>query len=183
MTGRLGKVSHCERVIKGGVPAVEVLVELGDDEHPETVTAELLSEPGVDALPLPGDEVMIEEAEGAGETTANAFADPKNAGKAADGERRTYARDASGKVVVEAWLKGDGSGSLFNEKGKFTLLPDGSLSYNDGAFTVDVDGNAKFKGEVTAMAGTPTVPLPGVTLSLHTHNSGVGPTTPPNPGT
>jgi hypothetical protein len=180
MTGRLGKVSHCERTIKGddGTPVVNVFVELGDDGHPETVTAELLAEPGVDALPLPGDEAMIEEAEGQGETSINAFADPKNAGKAEPGERRIYARDASGKVVFEVWIKGDGSGSLINEKGKFTLLADGSLDHNDGAFTCDPQGNAAFKGEVTAMAQTTPV-----RLSTHLHGTGVGPTTAPTPGT
>lgn len=179
MTGRLGNVDSATRVDVDGVPTVVVKVDCGD----ELLTAEHLDSPGVDALPLPGDECMIEECEGVGATSVNAYADPKNVGKAEPGERRTYARDASGKVVIESWLKADGSGTLFNEKGKLTLLPDGSLSYNDGAFIVDVNGNAKFKGEVTAMAGTPAVPLPGVKLSTHLHPTGVGPTSPPTPGT
>ncbi len=175
MTGRLGKVSHCERVTKGEVPAVEVLVELGDDENPETVTAELLLEPGVDALPLPGDEVMIEEAEGQGETTANAFADPKNMGKAAAGEHRTYARDASGEVVCEVWCKADGTVAVTSIKSGSKLNLNGVL--------IDQQGNITAPGEVKAMAGTPEAPLPGVKLSTHLHGTGVGPTTAPTPGT
>jgi hypothetical protein len=111
MTGRLGKVSHCERTIKGddGTPVVNVFVELGDDGHPETVTAELLAEPGVDALPLPGDEAMIEEAEGQGETSINAFADPKNAGKAEPGERRIYARDLAARSSSRSGSRATGA--------------------------------------------------------------------------
>lgn len=179
MTGRLGNVEKVVRGEKNGVPVVQVEVDLGD----ELLTAEHLASPGVDAPPLPGDEVMVSESEGEGETHAIGYADPKNPSLAADGEFRAYGRDATGNVKVTVWLKGDGSGTLFNEKGKFTLLPDGSFSYNDGAFIVDVEGNAKFKGEVTAMAGTPEAPLPGVKLSTHLHPTGVGPSGAPTPGT
>jgi hypothetical protein len=175
MTGRLGKVSHSERIAKDGVPVVLIYVELGDEDHPETVTAEMLAEPGVDALPLPGDEVMIEEAEGQGETSVNAFADPKNPGVAADGEHRTYARDASGAVVCEVWCKADGTVDVKSIK-------DGSKLNLNGVL-IDQQGNITTPGEVKAMAGTPEAPLPGVTLSKHLHGSGVGPTTPPTSGT
>lgn len=175
MTGRLGKVSHSERTTKDGVPVVVVFVELGDDNSSELVSSELLCEPGVDALPLPGDEVMIEEAEGRGETSVNAFADPKNAGKAADGERRTYARDAAGNVVCEVWQKADGTIAI-------TSIKDGSKLNLNGVL-IDQQGNITTPGEVKAMAGTPEAPLPGVTLSLHTHPTGVGPSGPATPGT
>jgi len=175
MTGRLGKVSHSERITKDGVPVVLIYVELGDENQPETVTAEMLAEPGVDALPLPGDEVMIEEAEGQGETSVNAFADPKNAGKAADGERRTYARDGSGEVACEVWCKADGTVAIKSIKSGSSLDFNGVL--------IDQQGNITTPGDVKAMAGTPDAPLPGVKLSTHTHGSGVGPTTPPTPGT
>lgn len=178
MTGRLGNVEKVVRGVKGGVPIVQVEVELGD----ELLTAEHLDSPGVDAPPLPGDEVMVAESEGEGETYVAGYADPKNPSLAADGEYRAYARDAEGNIKVTVWLKADGTGTIFNESGKFTLLPDGSFSYNDGAFTVDVNGNAKFAGEVTAMVGTPEAPLPGVTLSKHLHPTGVGPSGAPTPG-
>lgn len=179
MTGRLGNV---EKVVRGetdGVPIVQVEVDLGD----ELLTAEHLDTAGVDAPPLPGDEAMVAESEGVGETYVAGYADPKNPSLAADGEHRVYARDAEGNIKVTVWLKGDGTGTLFNANGRFTLLPDGSFNYNDGAFIVDVDGNAKFKGEVTAMAGTPEAPLPGVKLSKHLHPTGVGPSGAPTPGT
>lgn len=174
-SGRLGKVSHCERVKKNGVPTVEVFVELGDDEHPETVTAELLSAPGVDALPLPGDEVVIEETEGSGDTIAQAFADIINEGKAADGEHRTYARDAAGAVACEIWCKADGTVAVKSIK-------DGSKLNLNGVL-IDQQGNITTPGDVKAMAGTPDAPQPGVKLSTHLHPTGVGPTSAPTPGT
>jgi hypothetical protein len=175
MTGRLGKVSHCERTKKDGVPTVQVFVELGDDQNPETVTAELLSPPGVDALPLPGDEVVIEEAEGSGDTIAQAFADIINEGLAADGEHRTYARDASGAIACEIWCKGDGTVAVKSIKAGSKIDLNGVL--------IDQQGNITAPGEVQAMVGTPDVPLPGVKLSRHLHPTGVGPTSAPTPGT
>lgn len=173
--GRLGTVVFCQRGNTDGVPTVQVQIELGDEGHPETVTSELLSEPGVDALPLKGDEAVIEESEGAGHTIVQAFGDVKNAGKAAPGERRTYARDADGVVVCEVWCKGDGTISI-------TSIKDGSKLNLNGVL-IDQQGNITTPGDVKAMAGTPDAPLPGVKLSTHLHNSGVGPTAPPTPGT
>lgn len=183
MSARLGKVAHCERVVEDSVPKVRVFVDEGDSENPELIEAELLSEPGVDALPLPGDEVSIIESEGSGNTISQAFADLMNPGKAEQGERRTYARADDGKIVAEVWLKKDGTVVTKNDKGKLTLHTDGTLEYGDGLFIVDLEGNVKFKGEVTAMAGTPDAPLPGVKLSTHLHPTGVGPTSAPTPGT
>jgi hypothetical protein len=177
MTARLGSVVLVERVVKGGVPTVEVQVSIAD----ETITAELLLGPGCDSLPIQGDEVLLSEGEGAGATYAMAFGDAKNAGTAEGGEWRGYSRDADGDVIAECWLKKDGTAVTKNKNGSLTLKPDGTLDYGDGLFVVDLEGNAKFKGEVTAKAGTPEAPLPGVKLSTHKHGSGVGPTTPPLP--
>lgn len=171
MTARLGTVAHVERSSKDGVPTVEVHVEIGD----ETITAELMQEPGVDALPLPGDEVAIEEAEGAGDTIATAFADPKNTGTAEEGERRQYARDAEGTLVCEIWQKKDGTIVLKS-------IASGSKLDLNGVL-IDQQGNIVAPGEITAMAGTPEAPLPGVKVSQHLHPTGVGPSGPPTPGT
>ena len=175
MTGRLGKVSHCSRVKKGDVPTVEVFVELGDDDNPETVTAELLLAPGIDALPLPGDEVVVEETEGSGDTIAQAFADLINEGKADAGEHRIYARDAAGVVACEIWCKADGTVAVKSIKDGGKLNLNGVL--------IDQQGNITTPGDVKAMAGTPDAPLPGVTLSKHLHPTGVGPSGPPQTGT
>jgi hypothetical protein len=171
MTGRLGNVDSVTRVDVGGVPTVVVKVDLGD----ELLTSEHLDSAGVDALPLPGDECMVEECEGLEATSVNAYADPKNLGKAEPGERRTYARDAAGEVVCEVWCKGDGTIALKSIKSGSKIDLNGVL--------IDQQGNITTPGDVKALAGTPEVPLPGVTLSGHLHGSGVGPTTSPTPGT
>lgn len=172
--GQRGVVKKTERVEHG----VDVTVDLSDDDA-NLVTAEHYTPPGLDVLPLPGDEVVVEEADGQGEGTAVAYQDLKNPGKAVAGEWRFYARNSSGSPVCEIWLKGDGTVEVSNASGKYKLLPDGSLDYNDGAFTCDPQGNAAFKGEVTAMAGTPAA----VKVSTHLHPTGVGPSGPPQPGT
>jgi hypothetical protein len=175
MTSRLGKVSHCERVKEGDVPKVLVFVDEGDDGNPEMTTAEMLSEPGVDALPLPGDDVAIIKSEGAGNTIAQAFADLINEGKAEPGEHRTYARDPSGAIACEVWCKGDGIVAIKSIK-------EGSKIDLNGVL-IDQQGNITAPGEITAMVGTPDVPLPGTKTSKHTHPTGVGPSGPPMPGT
>lgn len=174
MTARLGKVSHSERVVDEGVPKVRVFVEEGDEGSPDPIEVELLAEPGVDALPLPGDEVAILESEGKGNTIAQAFADIINAGKAEPGEHRTYARDPDGVVVCEVWCKGDGTVAITSIKAGSKLDLNGVL--------IDQQGNIVAPGEITAMAGTPEAPLPGAKLSAHLHPTAVGPSGPPTPG-
>ncbi len=164
MAGERGTVLKAERTAAG----VDVVVDTTGGETGD-VTAEHYTPPGVDSLPLPGDEVVVEEADGQGEATASKYQhDPQ--GKAAPGEFRVYARKAGGELVCEIWMKADGT---------IAVKGDGPLDYNDGAFVVDKDGNAQFKGEVTAMAGTPAA----VTLSQHLHPTAMGPSGPPQPGT
>jgi hypothetical protein len=174
MKDRLGKVSHCERVVEDGVPKVRVFVDEGDDGNPDLIEVEKLAEPGLDALPLPGDEVTIGESEGSGNAIAQAFADLINAGKAEPGEYRTYARDPSGAVACEVWCKGDGTVAIKSIKSGSKLDFNGVL--------IDQQGNITVPGEVTAMVGTTEAPLPGVTLSKHLHPTGVGPSGTPTPG-
>jgi hypothetical protein len=172
--GQRGVVKKIDRVEHG----VDVHVDLTDDDE-NLVTAEHYTPPGLDVLPLLGDEVVFEDADGQGEGTAVAYQDLKNPGKAEPGEWRFYARNPSGTIVSEVWLKGDGSVEVSNVAGKYKLLPDGSFDYNDGAFTCDTQGNAVFKGEVTAMAA---VAAAAVKLSTHLHPTAMGPSGPPKPG-
>jgi hypothetical protein len=172
VSGRLGTVVAVERVDVDGVPTVQVQVDLGDEE---IVTAEHLGAPGEDALPLVGDEAMVQECEGAGATFCTGYADPKNAGGAQEGEHRRYARDDQGTLVCEVWLKRDGTIALRSVAAGSKVDLNGVL--------IDQQGNLTAPGEITAMAGTPDAPLPGVKLSTHLHGTGVGPTTAPTPGT
>ncbi len=174
LTARLGNVVQVERFAADAdraAPIVEVQVAIGD----ETITAHLLLGPGCDALPLPGDEVLLSEGEGEGETYAMAFADPKNEGTAEEGENRTFARDEDGNIACEIWLKKTGGVSIKS------IRADGTVEIN--GVIIDQQGNITAPGEVQAMVGTPEIPQPGVKLSTHLHPTAVGPTSPPTPGT
>jgi hypothetical protein len=176
MTGRLGKVLFAERdTTEEGAPVVLVHVNLGDDSNDEVIKTQHMSLPGEDSIPLVGDEVVVEESEGQGDTTAVAYADSKNPGVAEPGERRQYARDDEGTLVCEVWLKKDGTIALKSIAAGSKLDLNGVL--------IDQQGNITAPGEITAMVGTADVPLPGVKLSAHLHPTGVGPTSPPTPGT
>lgn len=169
--GRLAEVKSIERSSDDGVHGVDVQVDAGDEE----VTAEHYGEPGVDALPLPGDQALLQAAEGAGAETVSEYLDPKNEGKSLPGERREYARDADGNVAAEFWIKGNGDVAITSIKAGGKIILNG--------VEIDQQGNITTPGDVTAVAGTAEVPLPGVKLSTHLHGTGVGPTTGPTPGT
>lgn len=165
MSGRRGTVTKTERVPEG----VEVTVDFGGDD---LASVEHYAPPGFDLLPRIGDEVLVEEADGAGAGTAVAYQDLKNVGTAAEGELRFYSRDADGAVAVEFWAKANGDLSITSIKtgGKVTI----------NGVEIDQQGNITTPGEVTAKAETPAT---AVSLSTHLHPTGVGPTSPPTPGT
>lgn len=175
-SSQLAKVLHTERAVVDGTPVTRVIVDAGDGDGGEGETAELVLPPGVDALPLPGDEVQIDDTEGQGSWSCCSFADPKNQGKALEGEHRTFARDDAGELVCEVWLKKDGTIVLKSVKSGAKLDLNGVL--------IDQQGNAIFPGDVTIMAVDAASPSPSaVKLSTHLHGTGVGPTTAPTPGT
>lgn len=161
--GTIATVKSSERVAEG----VNLQVEVGDGDE-ETV--ELAQPPGVDSLPLPGDEPVLQESAGSGSQAAVGFIDPKNAGKAAEGEHRTYARSPDGTVVAEIWTRNSGDIEITCIKagGKIKL----------GKVEIDQDGNITTPAEVTAKAQTTPVKL-----STHMHPTAMGPSGAPTPGT
>lgn len=170
---RIAEVLRIERVNDDGAHGIDVICDPGGGAN---ITAPLLTDPGVDAAPLAGDFVGLEDSSGSGAEHAVAFTDVRNEGKAKPGEIRLYARATSGAVVIELWLKGDGSLIVDNGKGKLELAPGGTVTIN--GVTIDPQGNVKAPGEVSAMnASAP------VKLSTHIHPTGVGPSSPPTPGT
>jgi hypothetical protein len=167
--GRLAVVVSTKRLVVEGSQVVELVVDTGGGN---TVTVDHFDGAGEDALPLPGDLIALEEGDGAGNLLAVAYHDSKNAGTAAEGERRTYARGPDGAVVAEIWAKGSGDIKIRSIKAG------GKIDLN--GFVIDQQGNASTPGEVTAMAATPAT---SVTLSRHTHLTGTGPSSPATPGT
>lgn len=158
-------VSGSERVEDEGSKALNVVADIGGGE---TATVEHCSGSGEDAPPLPGDLVATGDAPGAGRLHSAGYIDPKNEGKAAPGERRTYARNPAGEVVAEIWAKGDGSIRIASLVGK-TVEIEGVIFQG---------GTIKAPGEITAMAETAPVKL-----STHLHPTAMGPSGKPTPGT
>lgn len=173
--GRTAEVRRVERATDAGGFGVDLVCDPGGGR---SVTVPFYTTPGVDALPLPGDTVALEDTSGMGCEMGVGTGDTRNAGTAATGEVRLYARDAAGNVKAELWLKGDGSAVFANALGRIELGANGTVTIN--GVTIDPAGNIVTTGEVTAKAATPAT---AVNLSTHLHGTGVGPTTAPTPGT
>lgn len=131
-------------------------------------TAEHFAPPGDDSQPLPGDFAAVELSRGSGRETVSGYFDSKNQSKAAPGEVRRYARDASGAVVGEVWLKNDGAVIANGKGGSITIAPDGTMTAKSNA-TMVLDAPevrvGKGAGRAIALVGDPVVvsvlPLPG----------------------
>lgn len=120
-------------------------------------------QPGDDAHPLPGDYAVLVEMPQTGGYSAVGYVDPQNAQTAGPGERRIYARTASGAQIVELWLKADGSARLSNGGGFLTLQANGSVDIN--GLIIDTSGKAT---SPTGFEG-PSVVADGKELAGHTH--------------
>jgi len=164
----VGMIARLLSFITGGVTASRVDAGGGDiTEIPH------FSAPGDDSHPLPDDYVAVIRTRGTGRSAAIGYVDGANAQQAAAGEKRIYARDSGGTVVVEVWLKNDGTATIKNDGGEFTLNPDGTGDFTGGDFTIN--------GATITAAGDVKSAL-GISLNTHTHvgNLGVN-TSPPLP--
>lgn len=150
----------------------------GDPGGEATFTAEHFAPPGIDSQPVDGDFFATHSGPGTGDEIVSGYHDPKEANrKAGAGETRTYARDSEGTVVCEVWCKADGTISIASIKSGSTIDLNG--------FVIDQDGNTSTPGTMTSDGEITTNanPLGSVGLSTHDHNSAMGPTSPPTPGT
>lgn len=168
--GRVVKILSFMRARRNGMAVSDVKCDPGGGAN---VTAEHTAPAGDDSHPLPGDYAVVSDASGTGRQSTVGYFDPLNAPKAGPGEKRIYARNASGSAVVELWLKNSGEVIISNGSGTFTLEPGGTFNIN--GLKITPDGNA-----TTAS---------GVSLSGHTHNQGAdsdgnsqATTNPPNAG-
>lgn len=147
--GRIGRVlSWVAGVISGDVK--------NDPGGGALLQSKLAQDGGADCPPLPDDYVITVESQGTGETVAVGVVDGHNALSALPGERRTYARNAAGEIVVTFHEKRDGSARLSNASGHFELQADGEVNINGVRITPG--------GDVI----TPN----GVSLRNHPHNQG-----------
>lgn len=133
------------------------------------IQSELYNDSGVDAPPMNGDAVISVSTQSKGRTAAVGSIDGKNKSTAKPGERRTYARDEGGAIVVTHYLKQDSTSQLENAKGSITLAPDGSTTAKNekGSSTLAADGSSTLKnakGSVTLMANGDVIATNGVSL-------------------
>lgn len=120
-SGTLATVVSTERKVEeDGTQVIDVHVDVNGDVE----VLELYQAPGEDSLPMPGDSALLQEAPGTGIKAVIGFNDPKNAGKAADGEKRVYSRQADGAPAVEYWLKANGDAVIKGYVGSGKLLID-----------------------------------------------------------
>jgi len=141
--GRLAKLLSFVRTTKNEAQVSEAKADPGGGA---IVTAEHFSAPGDDSHPLPGDYVTLNSDSGTGRETAVGYVDPINAPKALPGDKRIYARDEDGAVVVEIWLKNTGEATVLNANGSIVLRPDGGSIMTTPASTF----NAAADGAITA---------------------------------
>ncbi len=142
--GRLAKLLSFVRVERNGAKLSDVKVDPGGGPN---ITAEHFAPIGEDAHPLPGDYVVTSDVRGTGREAVTGYVDPKNESKAQAGEKRIYARDESGAVVVEIWLKNTGEATLINENGAVTLRPDGGTVTTTPESTFDAAADGSIKGD------------------------------------
>ena len=187
--GRIATILSFVRAVANGAKVSDVKVDPGGGA---IITAQHFSAPGDDSHPLTTDYVATLDVERTGSEAAVGYVDPLNTPKALEGDKRIYARDPSdGSVIVEVWLKNDGTALTANDNGSFELSPDGSIkgSNDNGSFELQAGGNFVVNGVTIDINGNVTVPtslmLGGKEIAGHTHaitggSSAPGPTGPNN---
>lgn len=170
--GRIVKVLSFIRTLRNDAKVSDAKVDTGGGAN---VTAEHYASAGDDAHPLPDDYAITNNVQQTGKEAVVGYLDIKNDQKAQPGDKRIYARDAdTGVMIVEIWLKNDGTVTTSNDNGSFTL---------------QVNGDVTINGVIIAANGDVTIPnslilngkeLDGHDHSINTGSSAPGPTGPNN---
>lgn len=142
--GRIAKLLSFVRLTRNEAKVNDVKVDPGGGPN---VTAEHFAAAGDDSHPLPGDYVALNTDSGSGRESAIGYLDPLNEPKAQPGDKRIYARDEDGVVIVEIWLKNTGEATVFNENGSVTLRPDGGAITTTPESTFDAKADGSIKGD------------------------------------
>ena len=185
--GRLAKLLSFIRVTRNGAKISDVKVDPGGGAN---VTVEHFAPPGDDSHPLESDYVATMGVHRTGGEVAIGYVDPLNTPKANQGDKRIYARDANtGAVVVEVWLKNDGTAIVSNDDGSVVLNSNGSIKGDNGSGSfelqsggdfvingviIDTNGNITSPATVSAatVAATTALTVAGKEMSGHTHSQG-----------
>src|SRR6478609_8297995 len=142
MMGTTAVVTATERVSDDEGEGLIVTI----DEHGAALEeAEHYAPAGDDSPPLPGDFPAVDKAPGRGNKRITGYVDPKNKGKALEGEKRFYSRNPdTGEEVAAGWWHGDG---LI----EFTSLKAG-VGFRFGAVEIDDKGNITTPGAIRGKA-------------------------------
>lgn len=142
--GWINKVLTFARVTRNNAKISDVKIDPGGGS---VITAEHYGPAGDDAHPLTTDYALAVGIPRTGGAAVAGYVDPINAPKAQPGDKRIYARDAdTGAVVVEVWLKNDGTATVFNANGSITLRPDGGAIITTPGSTFDAKADGSIKG-------------------------------------
>lgn len=138
--GRIGRLLSFIRVERNGAKLSDVKVDIGGGE---VLTGEHVHPSGEDAFPLPDDQVVAIPVAQTGRIVIVGYVEPDAVEKALAGEKRIYSRNGDRVEVVELWLKADGTATLSNENGRYTLFPDGAHRHenDNGSVLLAADGS------------------------------------------
>tara|TARA_R110002153_G_C13332612_1_gene498605 strand:- start:23772 stop:24341 length:570 start_codon:yes stop_codon:yes gene_type:complete len=174
--GRVARLISFVRATSGTAKTSDVTVDRGGQDNR---TPQHFSDPGDDSFPLPTDFTHLEGQAGTGRDSVVGYVDPKNLQKSTSGDKRIYARDASGDQVVEVWLKSTGDAVTENGSGSVELKADGSITGTNsaGSFSLQAGGNFVVNGVIIDASGNVTIPtsltLNGKELADHSHSQGI----------
>lgn len=141
MGGLIGRLLSFTRVERNGAKLSDVKFDAGGGE---VLTGEHAHTPGDDSQPLPDDQVVAISVPQSGRVVVVGYVETDAQEKAGPGEKRIYARDGERLEVVELWLKADGSATLSNANGQFTLRADGGQRHENANGSIDLaaDGSS-----------------------------------------
>ena len=150
----------------------------GGDNH----TSEIYAPLGEDAQPLSTDYCITVSTPGSGKRAVIGWVDPKNQNTSKAGAKRQYSRNATGKIVAEFILDNDGTVNMKNNKGDFTMSPNGDVNIN--GVIIDANGNISTNGNIDGdtVSGSTDVVGGGKSMIGHVHvgspTAPVGPVSP-----
>ncbi len=170
--GRIARVLSFVRDVANGANVSRVTVNPGGGAN---ITADHLSPAGDDSRPLADDYCITVGTMRTGGAAVVGYIDHANPGQAGPGEKRIYARDDSGAIVCELWIKADGSATLLNDKGSIALAGDGSVEMKNGAGSMALATSGEFDLNGVIIDSSGNITLPGMIksgaadLAIHTH--------------
>lgn len=179
--GRIAKgLSFVRTTRPNGAKVTDVKADKGGKDN---VTGVHYSAPGDDSFPCDADYALFVEREGTGREDVAGWLDPVNTPKAEKGDKRIYARDASGVTICEIWLKSSGDVEVLSTGGSI------KADNGSGSFELKASGDIDLNGVTIDTSGNMVVPtslsLAGKELATHDHpiaggSSAPGPTGPNN---